>query len=109
MIDTLLDLPAHLRTRLVSALETGLLTSPFPSGSLQSILGIRDSGDDIVGALLELEGLGVSGPGAAAWLRTVGEAIARTPKPDLVWSGPELPGLHARDTRRVYKELLGSA
>ena len=30
-------------------------------------------------------------------------------KPDLVWSGPEVPGLHARDTRRVYEELLGSA
>ena len=31
------------------------------------------------------------------------------PQPDLVWSGPEVPGLHARDTRRVYEELLGSA
>ena len=29
--------------------------------------------------------------------------------PDFVWSGPEVPGLHARDTRRVYEELLGSA
>jgi phosphatidylserine/phosphatidylglycerophosphate/cardiolipin synthase-like enzyme len=27
----------------------------------------------------------------------------------LVWTGPEVPGLHARDTRRVYEELLGSA
>ena len=36
-------------------------------------------------------------------------AAARTPKPDLVWSGPEVPGLHARDTRRVYEELLGCA
>ena len=31
------------------------------------------------------------------------------PKPDLVWSGSEVPGVHARDTRRVYEELLGSA
>jgi phosphatidylserine/phosphatidylglycerophosphate/cardiolipin synthase-like enzyme len=31
------------------------------------------------------------------------------PRADLVWSGPEVPGLHARDTRRVYEELLGSA
>ena len=29
--------------------------------------------------------------------------------PDLVWSGPEVPGVQARDTRRVYEELLGSA
>jgi phosphatidylserine/phosphatidylglycerophosphate/cardiolipin synthase-like enzyme len=33
----------------------------------------------------------------------------RISKPDLVWSGPEVPGLHARDTRRVYEELLGCA
>jgi len=26
-----------------------------------------------------------------------------------VWSGPEVAGLHARHTRRVYEELLGSA
>ena len=35
--------------------------------------------------------------------------LPRAPRPDLVWSGPEVPGLHARDTRRVYEELLGSA
>ena len=53
--------------------------------------------------------MGIEGKGAAAWLRALRQATARTPKPDLVWSGPEVPGLHARDTRRVYQELLGSA
>ena len=33
---------------------------------------------------------------------------ARVPRPDLVWSGPEVPGVHARDSRPVYEELLGS-
>ena len=70
---------------------------------------MRDGGDDVIGAVLELEQLGISGPAAAAWIRTVEEAPSRTPTPDLVWSGPEVPGLHARDTRRVYEELLGSA
>ena len=42
-------------------------------------------------------------------MRTVEEVTSRTPQPDLVWSGPEVPGLHARDTRRVYEELLSSA
>ena len=51
----------------------------------------------------------MSGPAAAAWIRTVDEATSRTPRPDLVWSGPEVPGLHARDTRRVFEELLGTA
>jgi phosphatidylserine/phosphatidylglycerophosphate/cardiolipin synthase-like enzyme len=53
--------------------------------------------------------MGVSGPAAAAWIRTVDEVAARRPIHDLVWSGPEVPGLHARDTRRVFEELLGSA
>jgi hypothetical protein len=63
----------------------------------------------ITTALLTLGQLGVKGPAAAAWLRTVARVAVRTPKPDLVWSGPEVPGLYARDTRRVYEELLGSA
>ncbi len=109
MIDALLDLPDHLRKRLASALHSGSLTPPYSAATLLSVLGMRDGREDVVGALLKLESLGVSGPAAAAWIRTVEEASSRVPRPDLVWSGPEVPGLHARDTRRVYEELLGSA
>ena len=77
--------------------------------SLQSVLGSREGDQDLLEALRELEQIGVSGLAAAAWMRTVEEATSRTPQPDLVWSGPEVPGLHARDTRRVYEELLSSA
>lgn len=109
MSDALLDLPSHLRDRLVSALESGLLgPSPTPA-LLRSVLGNLADAEDLAASLLELGQLGISGPAAAAWLRTVERAAARTRKPDLVWSGPEVPGLHARDTRRVYEELLGSA
>jgi phosphatidylserine/phosphatidylglycerophosphate/cardiolipin synthase-like enzyme len=109
MSDALLDLPSHLRDRLVSALESGLL-GPSPTlASLRSVLGDREDAEDLAAALVELGNLGISGPVAAAWLRTVERASARTRKPDLVWSGPEVPGLHARDTTRVYEELLGSA
>ena len=109
MIDALLDLPDHLRKRLASALDSGNLAPPYTAAMLRSVLDIREGGEDVVGAVLELERMGVSGPAAAAWIRTVEEAISRTPRPDLVWSGPEVPGLHARDTRRVYEELLSSA
>jgi phosphatidylserine/phosphatidylglycerophosphate/cardiolipin synthase-like enzyme len=109
VIDTLLDLPSHLRERLACALEAGLLgPSPTPS-TLTSVLGSREGAENLTTSLLELGRLGISGPVAAVWLRTIARAAARTPKPDLVWSGPEVPGLHARDTRRVYEELLGSA
>lgn len=109
MIDALLDLPAHLRKRLVGALEAGLLTSPYSAPPVRSVLGIQEGVEGAVGVLLELERLGISGRAAAAWIRTVEEAISRTPRPDLVWSGPEVPGLHARDTRRVYEELVSGA
>jgi phosphatidylserine/phosphatidylglycerophosphate/cardiolipin synthase-like enzyme len=109
MTDVLLDLPSHLRDRLVNALESGLL-GPSPTlASLRSVLGNREDVEELADSLLELGRLGISGPAAAAWLRMVERAASRTRKPDLVWSGPEVPGLHARDTRRVYEELLGSA
>ena len=109
MIEALLNQPSHGRRRLASALESGVLAAPYSAASLRSVLGMQADVVDIARALLELDRLGVSGAAAAAWIRTVDEATSRTPRPDLVWSGPEVPGLHARDTRRVFEELLGSA
>jgi phosphatidylserine/phosphatidylglycerophosphate/cardiolipin synthase-like enzyme len=109
MINILFDLPTHLRKRLTSALDSGFLSPPYSVGTLRSILGVQEGDEDLVEALVDLEQLGIFGPAAAAWIRTVEEATSKMPKPDLVWSGPEVPGLHARDTRRVYEELLGSA
>ncbi len=110
MIEALLDLPAHLRERLAERARGGasrgaVLRCLAAVGAGSRRRAARTSS----AALRELERLGISGPAAAAWIRTVEEATARTPRPDLVWSGPEVPGLHARDTRRVYEELLGSA
>jgi phosphatidylserine/phosphatidylglycerophosphate/cardiolipin synthase-like enzyme len=109
MTDALLALPAHLRKRLVDALESGVLESRCSPASVRSVLGSQDGAENIVAALNALERLGISGPACATWIRTVEQATLRTLKPDLVWSGPEVPGVDARDTRRVYEELLGSA
>lgn len=109
MIDTLSALPSHVRKRLVSALESGALAAPYPSVSLRSALGAHEGCEEIAGGLLELQRLGIAGPAAGAWIRTLDEATSRAPLPDLVWSGPEVPGLHARGTRQVFEELLGSA
>jgi phosphatidylserine/phosphatidylglycerophosphate/cardiolipin synthase-like enzyme len=109
VIAALLDLPAHQRARLAAALETGLLSSPFSSVALESSAGIKQEASAVLEALTELEGVGVKGAGAAAWIRAADEAVQRVPRPNLVWSGPEVPGVHARATRSVYEELLDSA
>ena len=108
MIDALLDIPVHVRGRLASALESGLLAPP---GSAMSIRATIGAGHDeaILKVLGEWERLGVSAAAGAVWLRSIRLAASRTPAPDFVWTGPEVTGLHARDTRRVYEELLGSA
>src|SRR5258705_11889669 len=109
MIGTLFDLPEHLRRRLTGALENGTLGIPCSAASLRSALGIREGTDEIASVLGELGRMGITASAAAAWIRSVEETAARTLKPDLVWSGPEVPGVHARDTRRVFEEILGSA
>jgi cardiolipin synthase len=109
MIDALIDLPPHLRERLASALDAGLLASPYSIGSLRSVIGPSEASDAMLAALRQLEKLGVAGPAASVLIRTIDDVTRRSTKPDLVWSGPEVPGLHARDTRRVFDELLSTA
>jgi len=109
MTAALLGLPAHVRRRLASAIETGLLPTPCSLEALRSTLSLEEGGSDVVEALASLARMGITGRACAAWIRSMEEAVARVPRVDLVWSGPEVPGLHARDTRRVYEELLGSA
>ena len=65
--------------------------------------------ESILHVLQEWERLGVSPVAGAAWLKSLRLVEVRASPPDFVWTGPEVAGLHARDTRRVYEELLGSA
>ena len=70
--------------------------------------GLREA-ENLLSDLEALARIGISGRSVAAWLRAVDQAASHAPMPDLVWSGPEVPGLHARDTRRVYEELIRNA
>jgi phosphatidylserine/phosphatidylglycerophosphate/cardiolipin synthase-like enzyme len=108
VIGAVLDLPPHVRERLCGALDAGVLNAPYSTAAIRAAVG-AGNGDTAAEGLLALEELGITGPAASAWIRTVDAAVSRTPRPDLVWSGPEVPGLHARDTRAVFEELLGSA
>jgi len=109
MSDVFLTMPPHVRERLAAALDSGLIAIPYSAASIRSSLGVQGEADCVLAALEELEAMGVSDRAAAAWLRSIEQLISGTRVPDLVWSGPEIPGMHARDTRRVYEELLGSA
>ena len=109
MTDGILGVPPHLRERLAMAMESGLLPERPSDAALRSVLGGAEPIEEVTAVLAELDRLGVAGPAAAAWLRTIAKADSRLPRPDLVWSGPEVPGLYARDTRQVYEEVLGSA
>ena len=98
MIDALLALPSHLRKRLENALHAGLLAPPYQAAAVRAEVGNVAEVEGVVQALRELDASGVSGPGCAALLRCVDRAVSRRPTTDFVWSGPEVPGLHARDT-----------
>jgi phosphatidylserine/phosphatidylglycerophosphate/cardiolipin synthase-like enzyme len=86
-----------------------MVALPYTSVALRAALGPFDGIDDVRDALINLAADGIESRGAARLLRAVAEAETRVTRPDLVWSGPEVAGLHARDTRRVYEELLGCA
>jgi phosphatidylserine/phosphatidylglycerophosphate/cardiolipin synthase-like enzyme len=109
LTDALFALAPFQRQRLSKALESGLIRSPVSAPMLDGVLGDVDDVDSVRLALQELERLGIVGNGAAAWIRMSDAIEQRAAKPDLVWSGPEVPGVHARDTRQVFEELLGSA
>lgn len=93
----------------MAALDAGALSLPCSLTALRSTLNLTEGGEEVVVALAEFDGMGMTERGCAAWLRSVDQVAAQVRYPDLVWSGPEMQGTHARDTRRVYEELLGSA
>ena len=109
MIEKLLDLPPHVRERLASALESGLIACAPTTAALRSLLGRSARLERVAKALAEFDRIGVPSAAAAQWIRSLTAAETRTPRIDLVWSGPEVLGFHARDTRRVYEELLACA
>ena len=109
MIDALVTLPPHVREQLAHAFESGHLPLRASRIALQAKLGMSDGADELSQSLAELARLGVSREAAAAWLRAIGRAAAASSSPQLVWSGPRISGVPARDTRVVYEQLLGEA
>ena len=88
-------------------LDTGALAVPYSAPALQMTLGQPDP--EALAALDRLAARGIRDRAAAEWVRALDRAVEPATLPDLVWSGPEVPGVPARDTRRVYEELFTSA
>ena len=109
MTRALLDLPAHLRRRLAQALESGVLAAPFTPRALRRVLGLGEEAVGLIAALERWEALGVAGPAKAAWLRGLEDADGRREGPEFVWSGPEVHGLPARETRQALEASLAGA
>jgi len=109
VIEPLLALPAHLRERLVRALEAGHLAPPYREAAIRQLLGPGADCVAVAAVLAKLDGRGLRGPAVGFAIALTDRVLAGVPRPDLVWSGPEVPGLHARDTRRVYEELVAGA
>lgn len=110
MTEALLALPPAVRERLRTTLQSGFLAPPYDNAAVRAEL---DCGDDEAGtigeALRGLDRLGVPPAGCAEWLRAFEETMRSVPGPDLVWSGPEVPGLRGRATRPVVEELFDGA
>ena len=108
MIEPLLELDPGGRKRLAHALATGSLSLRPTAIALRAAAGI-ECDEELLKALAALESRGLDGRGAAAVIETLDAIESRKRKPDLVWSGPEVPGVPARDTRQVFEELISGA
>lgn len=102
-------LPVHQRRRLAEAFDLGTLPDRPEPKALRSTLKLQGNVNGLLEDLDDLARVGITGRAVAAWVRSLDQLSAGVPSPDLVWSGPEVPGLPARDTRRVYEELFDGA
>ena len=108
MTEVLLALPSHLRKRLQCALETGTLSPPYRPVAVRAALAGPES-EAVAGALAGWRAS--ASPGRRARLGCAASTgwPSEEPRPTSCGRGRRVAGLHARDTRRVYEELLGSA
>lgn len=109
MINRATELPPDLRRRLIAAIRSNQIREPLSSMSLLRVLGDAGVADRAFEWLSDLLANGVNIAGAAYALECIEECERMMADPALVWTGPEVPGVHSRDTRRVFEELFRTA
>ena len=109
MIEPLLALPAHVRSRLQQALATAMLGPAVHHGRRPIRTRRRRRrrrGDPRRTCCARCQRRRRARDRARARRSRPSSGAVR---PDLVWSGPTAPGMHTRDTRQVYEELIAAA
>lgn len=106
MTTPLLNLPPYRRQKLVNALRTKALAPPYRHIAVGTVIGAEGDIDSVTAELRSLETQGIGGAAIAYALELASEASAGIHRPDLVWSGETVPGVHARKTRQVFDELV---
>lgn len=108
MIEPLLELDPGARERMAHALASGALPLRASRMAFRSCVGV-DATDELMSTLIALEEQGLDPRSASVLVRSIDALNSRNRKPDLVWSGPDAPGVYARNTRQVYEELIEGA
>ena len=109
MTRPLLELAPYQRQKLVDALRTKALAPPYVDMAVGAAIGLGVDAAGVAEELRALDAQGVGGAAVAYALTLAGEVGASVHRPDLVWSGAAVPGVHARKTRQVFDELVGGA
>lgn len=76
---------------------------------IRSSRPVIDRQCQVIEALHEWERAGVSGSVAAVWLGSLEKASSNVAPASLVWTGPVAKGLHSRNTKQVFEELVRAA
>ena len=109
VIESINRIPTHLRDRVAGAMDSGFLSHDSAFNLVRRVVGADDDARLVMEVLKALGEAGVSVQAGAEWLRSLNRERAATSRPELVWTGPEPPNMHARETRRVYEEMIGQA
>lgn len=112
MTSPLRDLTSPELRVLSEALQNGRLRAPFTPEAL-SLYGLRGNLASIANELQWMATEGATGTLLARFLANLIEARSHVPEleesVDLVWTGPEAPGVPSRDTGVVVRELFSTA
>src|SRR6266849_7748464 len=95
-----------------SALRSGRLLPPFTASALQRFCSARNQ-EAVALEMQRLVGQGMKTEHLALLLESLASARAHAPElrdpVDLVWTGPEAPGIANRSTSVVVRDLFSNA